>query len=180
VKRALTIGITSVALAATLPVVTARGQVPPVTQPNVYAPRYDFGPRIIHVPQPGEDDDDVASAPNVRRVMPDEDDDIEEPAAPPRKPKTSAAPAASRRKPYNVATPRPAAVNERRAVLSAPLHDGPSPVRPTPRFVKETGVKFPPAPPPGYTPPSNLPHEAAPPQEPAPQEPEAEGAPSSE
>jgi hypothetical protein len=51
--------------------------------------------------------------------------------------------------------------------LRAPtsLHDGPNPVRPTPRFSAkaESGEKFPPPPPPGYTPPANLPpSEAAP------------------
>lgn len=174
-KRALTIGIVGVALGATLSIVPVRGEELSVTQANAYAPRYDFGPRIIHVPQPGEED--AAYAPNVR-VMPDEDDDADEPAPPPRRQSAprprpqqgSATPPAPRRKPYTVARPEPPAPAERRTVLTAPIHDGPTPIRPTPRYVKETGAKFAPSPPPGYTPPSNLP--AAPevvPQEAAPQ-----------
>jgi hypothetical protein len=192
VKRLLTIGITSVALAATLSVVTVRGEVlsvSPVAQPTVYAPRYDFGPRIIHVPQPGEED--AASVPHVRRVMPDDDDDAEERATPPRRQsaprpqrqKTSDTPPAPRRKPYNVAVPERPAPAERRTVLRAPVHDGPTPVKPTPRFAKETGAKFPPPPPPGYTPPANLPQEPAPAetaaQEPV-QEPALDAAPQGE
>lgn len=191
-KRALTIGIISVALATTLSVVTVRGDVLPATQvaqPNVHAPRYDFGPRIIHVPQPGEED--AASAPHVRRVMPDDDDDAVEQAAPPRRQsaprpqrqKAGDAPPAPRRKPYNVAVPERPAPAERRTVLTAPVHDGPTPVKPTPRFAKEAGSKFPPSPPPGYTPPSNLPQEPVPAetaaQEPA-QEPALDAAPSGE
>jgi len=248
VKRLLTIGITSVALAATLSVVTVRARSPeavvasnalpasqivtsiaelgfsligqplrrgpyyvlhaydrrggevrivadaqlgdvlsvtPVLPLNAYTPRYNAGPRIIHVPQPGEDDS--ASAPHVRRVMPDVDDDAEELAAPPRrqstprppKQKTSDVPPAPRRKPYGAAVEtRPAPV-ERRTVLRVPVHDGPTPVKPTPRFAKETGTKFPPAPPPGYTPPANLPQEPAP-AETAVQEPALDAAPQGE
>lgn len=252
-KRLLTIGITSVALAATLSVVTVRARSPeavvaahalpasqivtsvaelglsPIGQPvqrgpyyvlhaydqrgqevrvvadaqlgdvlsvtpllplNAYTPSYNAGPRIIHVPQPGEED--AASAPHVRRVMPDDDDDAVEQAAPPprrqsaprpQKQNTSAAPPAPRRKPYGAAVETRPAPAERRTVLRAPLHDGPSPVKPTPRFAKETGSKFPPSPPPGYTPPSNLPQEPAPAetaaQEPAP-EPALDAAPQGE
>lgn len=240
-KRLLTIGIISVALAATLSVATVRARSPqpvavagalapheivsrilavgldPIGRPlrrgpyyvaHAYdtrgdevrvvadaqlgdilsvapvlavVPRYDAGPRIIHVPQPG--DEDSASALSVRRVTPDVDDDAEELATPPRrqsaprppKQKISDAPPAPRRKPYGAAVEtRPAPV-ERRTVLRAPMHDGPTPVKPTPRFAKETGTKFPPAPPPGYTPPANLPQEPAP-AEAAPQEPALEPA----
>lgn len=208
-KRALTIGVTGMALAATLSVVTvrARSQEPQADAPPVnesvdrvtardWTPTarlgsngpYFAGPRIIHVPQPGEDD--VASVPNVRRVMPDDDDDAEDqPAPPPRrqsaprpqKQKANDTPPAPRRKPYGAAVQERPAPVERRTVLRAPVHDGPTPVRPTPRFVKETGSKFPPPPPPGYTPPSNLPQEAAPAAEAAsPQEPAAETAPPAE
>lgn len=231
-KRALTIGITSVALAATLSVVTVRARSPepvtaadalpayeivtraieaglePIGRPlrrgpyyvlhaydprgrevrvvadaqlgdilslapagpvNAYAPHYDRGPRIIHVPQSG--DEDATSVPSERRVMPD--DDGEEMAPPPRRQvaprpqpprqqyRKSDAPPAPRRKPYSVAAPELPKPAERRAVLRAPVHDGPTPVRPTPRFAKETGEKVPPPPPPGYTPPSNLPQEPA-------------------
>lgn len=151
--------------------------------PLATVPSYGAGPRIIHVPQPGEEDS--ASAPNVRQVVPDGDDEIDEPAPPPRRQsvappqqrsqKNSAVSPEPRRKPYTVATPVSAPA-ERRAVLSAPIHDGPTPVRPTPRYAKETGVKFPP--PPGYTPPANLPQEPA--AEAAPQEPTADAAPQSD
>lgn len=226
VKRALTVGFTSVAIAAALAAVTvkARSTEPvtdadslpayeieirvqemglnPTTQPvrsgpyyvlhardprgrdmrvvadaalgdilwlgparglnaNAYAPRedvslYDRSPRIIHVPQPGEDA--VANAPSVRRITPR--DDYEEVAPQPRRvapapqKKSNTAPA---RKPYSDTTPVAPPPVERRAVVTAPIHDGPSPVYPTPRFAKPSGEKFPPAPPPGYTPPSNLP-----------------------
>ncbi|AXK83124.1 hypothetical protein DW352_22945 [Pseudolabrys taiwanensis] len=177
-KRALTIGIVGAALAATFCGVTAYGEEPSSMQvaqaADAYAPRYDFGPRIIHVPQP--DEEDAAYVPNGR-AMPDEDDDADAPPPPPRRQsgprprlqQSSAPPSAPRRKPYTVATPEPSAPVKRRTVLSAPLHDGPTPIRPTPRYVKETGAKFAPSPPPGYTPPSNVPAEAAAvPPEPAP------------
>jgi hypothetical protein len=189
-KRARTIMIASAALAAALPVLTAHGEVLSVTQvaqPDVYGPRYDFGPRIIHVPQPGEDDDDVASVSNVRRAMPDDDDDIErlspvprrQSAPKPQKQKTSAAPPAPRRKPYSAAAEVHPAPVDRRTVQSAPVYDGPSPVRPTPHFAKETGVKFSAPMPPGYAPPANLPG-AATPVAPAAQEPALDVAPSGE
>ncbi|MCK9917333.1 hypothetical protein MXD81_50160 [Microbacteriaceae bacterium K1510] len=176
-KRVLTIGIAGAALAATLSV-AAQGEEPSLThvaQAGAYAPRYDFGPRIIHVPQ--ADEEDAADAPNMR-VMPDEDDDADETAPPPGRqsaprprPQTNSdAPPVPRRKPYTVARPERTAPVERRTVLSAPIHDGPTPVRPTPRYVKETGAKFEPSPPPGYAPPSNLPPAPeAVPQEPVPQ-----------
>lgn len=225
-KKALTIGLTSVAIAATLSVVTAwsrsreaaadtlpaadivsrvtdmglepigrpvrrgtyylmhaydrRGvemrvvadaqfgdvlSVAPTRPANAaHTVRYDAGPRIIHVPQPGEEYEDRASLsdPDEPAAAPDEDD--EEVAPPPRrraKPRPQVkSDAPPRRKAYHTTTVRPAPV-ERRTILSAPssLHDGPTPIRPTPRFDKkaENGAKFPPPPPPGYTPPSNLP-----------------------
>jgi len=85
---------------------------------NAYAPRYDSGPRIIHVPQKGDNDraavrgdvpaDDDAAAATA-------DDDV---VAPPKR-RSDAPP------------PGP-----RRAVLSAPppAAGGPSPVKPTPRW----------------------------------------------
>lgn len=225
-KKALTIGLTSVAIAATLSVVTAWSRPPepvadalpadaivsrvtelgldPIRQPvrrgpyyvlhaydrrgiemrvvadaqfgdvlsvaptrpahATYTVRYDAGPRIIHVPQPGEEYEDRASLsdPDEPAMAPDDDD--EEMAPPPRRRVKPRPPAKSdappRRKAYHTSTVRPAPV-ERRTILSAPssLHDGPTPIRPTPRFDKkaENGAKFPPPPPPGYTPPSNLP-----------------------
>ena len=120
-------------------------------------PYYVRGPRIIHVPQPGEDvqdsraslrsdtsggvDDDEAAyvAPTPRRAM--------KPAPKPR-PKTLAKASTHqeplRRKPYNVSLPEPPPPppepsGPRRALLSAPpptpsLSSGPTPTRPTPRF----------------------------------------------
>lgn len=164
-KRPLAIGTVGAALAAMLSGVVAHSEELPLTQvaqaADAYAPRYDFGPRIIHVPQP--DEEDAADAPD-RRAMPDADDDAE-PTPPPRRqsvprprPQTSSdAPPAPRRRPYTAAKHAEPASVERRTVLSAPIHDRPTPIRPIPRFVKESGEKFAPSPPPAYTPPSNVP-----------------------
>jgi hypothetical protein len=96
---------------------------------TAYAPRYQRGPRIIHVPQPGESDDrhePTASTNNHDEIVP---------------------------------LPR------RRAT---PPADGPTPIRPTPRFKSKADAadKFDQprdassnAPPPaGYSPPAVLPH----------------------
>ncbi len=139
-------------------------------------PRLSAAPRIIHVPQPGEADRSRASLSDRDEPSAAPDDDEEEAAPPrprvrqvmPRPQRQSDAPPDTRRKPFaKTAPPVPPAPVERRTVLRAPpsLHDGPSPVRPTPRFSAkaESGEKFPPPPPPGYTPPANLPpSEAAP------------------
>lgn len=150
----------------------------PVRPANVAygSPRLSSAPRIIHVPQPG--DDTRASLPDRAEPAVAPDDDEEEAAPPPRvrqvmphPQRQSDAPQEPRRKPYAKTTtpqvrPAPPPV-ERRTVLRAPpsQHDGPSPIRPTPRFSAkaESGEKFPPPPPPGYTPPANLPQSDAPP-----------------
>lgn len=98
-------------------------------------------PRIIQVPQRGEtlrdshaslrdDDDDVAPAKKTPR----------------REPKTATQKEPARRKPFSVVLPappppEPEPTGPRRALLSAPpplptssIHDGPTPLRPTPRF----------------------------------------------
>ncbi|MBS0535184.1 MAG: hypothetical protein JSR72_14090 [Proteobacteria bacterium] len=131
-------------------------------------PYYARGPRIIHVPQPGEDlrgseaslrgdtsadiDDDEATdvAPPPHRAMkPQSATHIHERPKTRQKERTQAVAKASphrepRRKPYNVSLPEPPPpppepTGPRRALLSAPpplssLSDGPTPIRPTPRF----------------------------------------------
>lgn len=132
---------------------------------TAYTPRYERGARIIHVPQVGERDEPAAA-----------NDDAAEEAAPPAtpaprrvtpppKPRSDAAPVSKRRS--NAPSPPPVS---RRTVLSAPPPpaEGPSPIRPTPRFnskiepVERFGspgnlTVSPSTPPPGYTPPAALP-----------------------
>ena len=115
-------------------------------------------PRIIHVPQPG--DDVRKSHASLSRVAPDHFDD--EDAAPPSRPHRAAKPQPRpvtrqqpravkqtepvRRKPFSVSLPEPPPpepepTGPKRALLSAPppmptssIHDGPTPLKPTPRF----------------------------------------------
>lgn len=167
--KAWTIGLAAVVLVATLPIVGARSRSPePVlTAEATPAPRYSYSsaPRIIHVPQPDEDEADLASVPpRVRAINPPDNDDEDE-AAPPRRQvmprppspqKKGEAPPAPRRKPYTTtsAPPAPPSV-ERRAILNAPaaVNDGPTPVRPTPKFDNAGGtMKFASPPPPGLPP----------------------------
>jgi len=115
-------------------------------------------PRVIVVPQPGDearhtqaslrapdgdDDQEVAAPQRPRRV---------DKAAPARaKPQAKKVDPRERRRPFNVSLPAPPAPPEpepeaeptgpKRALLSAPppppmpsLHDGPTPLKPTPRF----------------------------------------------
>lgn len=125
-------------------------------------------PRIIHVPQPGDDarrsqaslhsnapeefdDDDAEAAQPQRphRVVPPKPQRRSQPVAQSKtKPKRNAVQESPpRRKPFSVSLPEPPPPPEpepagpRRALLSAPpppptssLHDGPTPLRPTPRF----------------------------------------------
>lgn len=114
-------------------------------------------PRIIHVPQPG----DELRRTQARLPAPDMDDGDDEIVVPQR-PRRVEKPAPSRVKPqakktenraprraFSVALPEPPPPPEpepeptgpKRALLSAPpppptpsIHDGPSPLRPTPRF----------------------------------------------
>lgn len=121
-------------------------------------------PRIIHVPQPG----DELRRTQARLPAPDMDDD-DEIAVPqrPRRVDRSTAPIPkshekkresrepARRKPFTVSLPEPPPpepepTGPKRALLSAPpppptpsIHDGPTPLRPTPRF----GQPLPEAPP---------------------------------
>lgn len=111
----------------------------------IYLPRI-AGPRIISVPQPGDYENLSDSA------EPEFDDDDVAPERP-------APPSANRAKP-RPATPRwtsrsaPPPSAPPRKILGAakPIHDGPTPIRPLPRFdaKAETGEKF--APPPAISP----------------------------
>jgi hypothetical protein len=132
-------------------------------------PYYARGPRIIHVPQPGDDLRD--SRASLRDDAPEDLDDDAVQAEPPRgavkrlsrtesqqRPKTPYKTQAKtvarasvhqepRRRPFSVSVPEPPPpppaepLGPRRALLSAPppppvssIHDGPTPIRPTPRF----------------------------------------------
>ena len=92
--------------------------------------RFDAGPRIIHVPQPGErstlDDSDEAALP---------DDEVEQYTTPPRRRAIS--------RPVNRSEPRPAPPpRPRRNVLSMPPPAGGlSPVYPTPQFSDKVDAK---------------------------------------
>ncbi|RDV03419.1 hypothetical protein [Undibacter mobilis] len=122
-------------------------------------------PRVIVVPQPG--DDLRRTQASLRTTAPDDlDDDDAGEAAPPVRPRRVERPATprasraeplpktqskknepARRKPFSASLPEPPPPPEpepsgpKRALLSAPpppptasIHDGPSPLRPTPRF----------------------------------------------
>lgn len=129
-------------------------------------PYYARGPRIIHVPQPGDDlrdsraslrsdapedfdDDPVSVAPPRRAVQP-------APKTPPRKVAKTGTHQEPRRKPFSVSLPEPPPpppepTGPRRALLSAPpptssLSDGPTPIRPTPRFAAPVPEPAAPAP----------------------------------
>lgn len=128
-------------------------------------------PRIIHVPQPG--DELRRTQASLRSDTPDEFDDGDaEEAAVPQRPRRVERPAPprvkpqakkskERRRPFSVSLPEPPPEPEptgpKRALLSAPppptpsIHDGPTPLKPTPRF----GQPLPEAPPPltTFTPP---------------------------
>jgi len=114
-------------------------------------------PRIIHVPQPGDelrrtqaslrsdtpeafDEDDTAAAAAPQRPR-----RVERPAPPRAKPQAKKS--KERRRPFSVSLPEPPPPPEpeptgpKRALLSAPpppptpsIHDGPTPLKPTPRF----------------------------------------------
>ena len=140
-RKALTIAVIGAAVAVTASFVSgskreavAQAETMPAYQ-IVTIPQYERGPRIIHVPQPGDDRASVNE-----RYEPDVSNDIdtEEPAPPPKprrvtpKPRSEIAPKLQRR---SDAPPPP--LGPQRAILSAPppsLAEGPTPVRPTPRY----------------------------------------------
>jgi hypothetical protein len=144
---------------------------------NASLPRYQRGPHIIQVPQPGarantqtivnnrgepdavDDADDDQAVPPPRRLGPEYPSPKPEQKREPRwQPRSETTPAPAPKQP-----PQP-----RRAVLSAPA-EGPTPIRPTPRFSakpdpagkfgQENDTRSNAPPPPGYTPPNAVPHE---------------------
>jgi hypothetical protein len=189
-QKALTIGLVVAALAATLPFVFAASKsqtiAPAEARPEykiavhvadatVVVPAYTRGPRIIHVPQPGERN---ARASVSERGDPDVYDHDDEEIAPP--PRRRAAPPPVRTTPrwaprrealappkpvrradlpkFRTEAPVPQPPGPRRAVLSAPPPpaEGPTPIRPTPKFGASAVTVS--TPPPGYTPPVAAPH----------------------
>lgn len=169
-KKALTIGLVTAALAATLPFVFAGSRSEAVTEASqspayrikprvrmadaadVVVPAYTRGPRIIQVPQPGERARASVSERDDVDIRNNEDDD--EATPPPRRhvapPPVRATP---RWAPRREASPPPKPVRRvdlpkfrdepipqppgpRRAVLSAPPPpaEGPTPIRPLPKF----------------------------------------------
>ena len=135
--------------------------VTPATLVSLPGPGTVGGARIIPVPAPGEEEASVA---------PDDMPEIDEPVQPPRhkakpRPKAALEPVSkrdpeARRRPFSVEPPPPPPA-ERRAILTAPpppsvpLGDGPTPLRPTPRFgapAQSATVLIPPPPPPAAQP----------------------------
>jgi hypothetical protein len=106
---------------------------------TAYAPRYERGARIIHVPQVGGRDEPAAT-----------NDDAAEEVTPPAPRRTT-----PRQKPRSDAPPSPP--GPRRSVVSAPPPpaEGPSPLQRTPRDITSSD----PPPPIGYTLPAALPRE---------------------
>lgn len=172
-----------------LPVVVRMAQLAPASP--LYRLDYERGPRIIHVPRPGERANDRASIRPVNRVSVsreepavEEDDEVVEAAPPPPAPskkkvrvipmhrQASVPPPASDKAPrWKMRSESPPPSGPKRAVLSAPppSAEGPTPIRPTPRFesnaegaarfaspiepVAPTPDAVPPLPPLGYSPP---------------------------
>lgn len=183
-RKALTIGLAAAAISVALSLIAVGGpQREPVPAAEaVYALPYYRGPRIIHVPQPGERQDRVNDRINDRASTGDRDepilfteDDDEEAAPPPRrrvekpKPRAKAAPARAtpRWKPRSEAPPPPPS-GPRRAVLSAPPPRAESltPIYPTPRFDSKAAAaeKFAPPQEPAVTSTESPPSDAPPAQ----------------
>lgn len=103
------------------------------------SPRYDAGMRIIHVPQQGE----VASYPVTTDGVTDDDVEMTVPRKPARKRVVMPAPP---QQPKRILPPP--ASGPKRSVLSAPppLADGPSPIRPLPRWRSSEKFTMPTAP----------------------------------
>jgi hypothetical protein len=192
------------------PIVVRMAQLAPMSP--LYRLDYERGPRIIHVPQPGERTSDRAAARPVSRAsashepdVEDEDDEIVEvapqPPAPASKKKVrvipmqrqaSVPPRAHDKAPrwkLRSDAPPPPPSGPKRAVLSAPPPgaEGPTPIRPTPRFESsaEGAARFAspiesepprleaesPLPPLGYSPPATLePLGYSPPATPSPED----------
>lgn len=166
-KKSLTIGLVTAAISGVAPLAAfAGGDSEPFRAASAeIAPYYERGPRIIHVPQPGEVEERMnsrASVGDLDQPHASRDDEIIAP-----KPRRKATPQRRTdlpppRKPYSAPPP----TGPRRAVLSAPppRAGGLSPVYPTPNYEAKAapGEKFAPpreaavtaeAPPAGGTPP---------------------------
>ena len=136
----------------------------------VLAPRFNGGPRIIHVPQPGERSDANSTYESDENSVTDDNDDTDVPP-PPRRParqpsrRMEAPPARASTDPVPPprARPEPKPLGPPRNVLSAPPPPagGLTPIYPTPKFEprNEPAEKFvppeersDPVPPPGYMP----------------------------
>lgn len=194
-KKRLTIGIVAAALAATLTFVAAGssgrepGSAPPgarvLTIVRAYAPNDQRGPRIIRVPQAGARDDRGKDRAGIDdRDQPAVSNDVDDDEVAPM-PRRRLVPAPQRhietqprlRTPRwqvrsDAPSPPPPPPETRRAVLSVPPPpaEGPTPIRPTPRFSAKADpadkISQPrdanssePPPPAGYTPPTALPPE---------------------
>jgi hypothetical protein len=136
----------------------------------VLAPRFNGGPRIIHVPRPGERSDaNSTDEGDENSVTDDNDNDADTAPPPPRRPaahpsqRMEAPPARASAAPPPRAEPEPKPLGPPRNVLSAPPPPagGLTPIYPTPKFEpkSEPAEKFAPPeersqpePPPGYMP----------------------------
>jgi hypothetical protein len=133
------------------PVVIRMAQLAPVSP--LYMLDYERGPRIIHVPQPGERANDRAAVRPVSRAslsrrddsgLSGDDNDDEDLAPPPRprvatpKPRAVVAPPSDKAPRWKMRSesPPPPPSGPKRAVLSAPppSAEGPTPIRPLPRY----------------------------------------------
>jgi len=138
----------------------------------VVAPRFNGGPRIIHVPQPGERDDRASTTyENDDNSAVDDNDDADADQPAPRPPvrrpyqRMEAPPPRASVEPPPRPKPEPKPLGPPRTVLSAPPPPATSltPIYPTPKFDAKTDPaekfsapeKIPPLPP-GYTPPASL------------------------
>lgn len=138
----------------------------------VLAPRFNGGPRIIHVPEPGQRDDRASTTyENEDNSAVDHDDADADQAPPPRHPpvrrlfqRMEAPPSRASIEPPLRPKPEPKPLGPPRSVLSAPPPaTSLTPIYPTPKFEAKTDPpekfsapeKIPP-PPPGYTPPASL------------------------
>jgi hypothetical protein len=108
---------------------TLQGNVITASAPPVFDQSYTAGMRIIQVPQGGV----VASRAVPKASYQEQVDAIDDDVEPPPPPHHRAAPTAQQPQPRRVLPPPNAA---KRTMLNPPssLHDGPSPIRPTPRW----------------------------------------------
>ena len=148
-RNAVTIAVIGAAVAAAVslfggskPDAVAQAQPAPAYQ-ILTIPQYERGPRIIHVPQPG--DEERASVNERYEPELTNDGDTDQPAPPPKPRRAAVKPTPKPQRRSDAPPPR--LLGPQRAILSAPppsLAEGPSPVRPTPRYRinSEPGDKF--------------------------------------